>query len=198
MENVQARESNAYITLSDVETDVSEVLESLIDNSLSIYGAAQVVLAADTANVVATVQLMAVKLGEPAYVYISFAINLLVVFIVIVEAIHTRFWNGLPLFNFMNIKSAILGASAGGTALSDEADARTNGATDRGAGVVRVVVGRRQGLATITVRHGDVLERGKDDERGLYRNVDDHIEFEMRDAPKASGADVSQAATPRL
>ena len=123
-----------YITPSVITTGVSEALESLIDNSLAIYGAVQVVLAADIANVPARALLMAVKIGEPAYVYASFAINLLVVLVVIAEAIRTRFWNGLPLFNSLDVKSAILGASAGGTALSDAADARTDGAADRGAG----------------------------------------------------------------
>lgn len=198
VENVQARENNAYITLSDVETGVSEALESLIDNSLSIYGAAQVVLAADTANVTAMAQLRAVKFGEPAYVYVSFAINLLVVLIVIVDAIRTRFWNGLALFNFMDIKSAVLAASAGGTALSDAVEARTDSAADRGAGAVRVFVGRRKGLAEITLGRGEVLERGREDERGSYRKVEDHFEFEMRDAPKALGADVPRGAAPRL
>ncbi|CAD6583814.1 MAG: hypothetical protein ASARMPRED_001511 [Alectoria sarmentosa] len=198
VENVQTRENHTYITPSDVETGVSEALESLIDNSLSIYGAAQVILATDTASVTATVQLMAVKLGEPAYVYISFAINLLVVLIVIVEAIRTRFWNGLPLFNSMDIKSAILGASAGGTALSDAADARTDNAADRGAGAVRVVVGREKGSATISVGQGVLVKRGKEFDRGVYRKVDDQAEIEMRDVPKTSDLDVPRAATPRL
>lgn len=198
VENVQTRENHTYITPSDVETGVSEALESLIDNSLSIYGAAQVVLATDTASVTATVQLMAVKLGDPAYVYISFAINLLVVLIVIVEAIRTRFWNGLPLFNSMDIKSAILGASAGGTALSNAADARTDNAADRGAGAVRVVVGQEKGLATISVGRGDVVKRGKEVDRGVYRKVDDQAEIEMRDVPKVSSLDLPRAATPRL
>ncbi|CAF9918499.1 hypothetical protein IMSHALPRED_004322 [Imshaugia aleurites] len=182
VENVQARSNHTSITLSDVQTGVSEALESLIDNALSIYGAAQVVLAADTANATASVQLMAVKLGEPAYVYVSFAINLLVVLIVLVEAIRTRFWVGLPLFNPLDIKSAILAASAGGTALADAAGGRTDGAADRGAGAVRVVVGWRERLATITVGCGEGFERGKGDTRGVYRHVDDGSESEIKDA----------------
>ena len=98
----------------------------------------------------------------------------------------------------MDIKSAVLGASAGGTALSDAANARTDNAADRGAGAVRVVVGREKGLATISVGQGDVVKRGKEVDRGVYRKVDDQAEIEMRDVPKASGSDVPRAATPRL
>lgn len=83
--------------------------------------------------------------------------NLLVVLIVVVEAIPTRFSNGLPHFSPMNIKSALLGASAGGTALSDAVGARPDGEANRGPGVIRVVVGGRKRLATITVGTGKVL-----------------------------------------
>ena len=188
VENVQARRNNTYVTLSDVEIGVSEALVSLIDNSLSIYGAAQIILAADTANVTATVYLKVIKLGEPAYVYVSFAINFLIGLVVIAEAFRTRFWNGLPLFNSLDLKSVILGASAGGTAMSDAVDVRTDSAADRKAGAIRVVVGRRKELAAITLGHGEVRERGNEDDQG---------EDEAKDAPIVPGVAAPEAATPR-
>lgn len=80
--NIQARENHPYITAMDVTNGVAKALELFIDNSLSIYGAAQMMLAGDTANAMAKVQLIAVKLGEPVYVYIIFGIGLAIMILV--------------------------------------------------------------------------------------------------------------------
>lgn len=195
IENIQARKNHTHITATDVSTGVARALESFIDNSLSIYGATQVMIAGDRANVTAKVQLMAVKLGEPVYVYISFGISLAVVILVVSMAMRTRFWRDLPMFDCMEIKSAILGASAGGSALSDVAHSWNDDPTDRGAGAVGVVVANRTDGHTVIVAGQTVASRverraaGAERRRGEgYQKLNDPAEVKLRSGQIGFGA----------
>ena len=105
-------DDNNYVlgSSSEILTGVTEALEILLDNFLDGISAAQIILANDTQLVNATAQINVVKLGEPIYTYVTISINFLLLGLFVVEVLLTKFWQKLPLFDALDLKSAVLGA----------------------------------------------------------------------------------------
>ncbi|KAJ9130910.1 hypothetical protein NKR23_g11961 [Pleurostoma richardsiae] len=112
IDNVRAREGHANATMSDTLTGVSEALESLIDHSFGSIGAAQLMLVDDAQTVKANATINTVKLSEPKYTYSIFGISMAILILLIFEAVRSRFWSALGIFNSLDLKSAILGVVA--------------------------------------------------------------------------------------
>jgi hypothetical protein len=119
---LQARNGHTNLTQSDIPVytqpdilqDVTEGLELLLDSFFGSIGASQLMLFNESTPVNATMQFSVVRLGAPEYVYSSFAINLVNIVYFAFEIINTRFWKDLPLFNGLDIKSAIICFAASG------------------------------------------------------------------------------------
>ena len=73
-----------------------------------------------TRNADVTVQFSAFRLGDENYIYLTLIINIFIFIIALEEASRTRNWHGLSLFNYQDVKSIVVAASAGGTAIANE------------------------------------------------------------------------------
>jgi len=96
---------------------------AMIDDMLTAYGAAQYVIAGDTRSVAAQLQVHAIKMGQSDYFYAVFAVNILVLALVGVQAVLTRVWDDLPDFDCLDPASIVLASSRGGNAISTSVDA---------------------------------------------------------------------------
>jgi hypothetical protein len=111
---------NATLT-ADILRGVEDSLASMLDNSLLAFSSAQLMIANDTFSAPTSVSISAIRSGEPKYVYIIAGIHFTITLLCLVELIRTRVWRGLSKFDYTDIKSVIVGASIGGTAIAERA-----------------------------------------------------------------------------
>ena len=109
---VSDRENHTTATQNDSLTGLAESLERLIDDYFGAIGASQLLIYNQSSTVDSMVQIQVVQLGLPVYTYVTWALNLVILVLFGYEARRTNFWKNLPLFNCLDIKSAILGAMA--------------------------------------------------------------------------------------
>ena len=112
IEAVSERANHTNVTLDDSLTGLAESLETLIDDYFGAIGASQLLIYGQSRTVNSTVQIQVVQLGLPVYAYVTWALNLVILVLFGYEARRTNFWKRLPLFNCLDTKSAILGATA--------------------------------------------------------------------------------------
>ena len=125
---------------------VAESFTAIIDDVLVAYGASQISNARNTTSSAARGVVEAVQVGQRFYRYLVFALNSLMILIVVSEAIHTRFWLHLTKFDYLDIKSVVIASSAGGGKLAkavlnkhyDEGTNWTADPSDPIAGAMRV------------------------------------------------------------
>lgn len=138
---VQARNGHVNATESDILGGVTEGLELLLDFYFGTRGASQLMQFNESTPVSATIEFSTVQLGEPAYVYASFGINLAVFLLFAVQAWRTGFWRDLPLLNCLDVKSALVGLAASGPNPQSSVRNWTGDAGDRESGRLTVQLG---------------------------------------------------------
>jgi hypothetical protein len=86
------------------------MIAALVDDLLVAEASRQMII--DNSSVAAPVykQFDAIRLGSPPFIYISLAINITLVFIVLAESFRTKAWHHLPAFNITNLQSVIAAA----------------------------------------------------------------------------------------
>ncbi|MCJ1378611.1 hypothetical protein MMC17_001710 [Xylographa soralifera] len=119
--NVANVEAFQGVSNSSKLLGVADAITSLLDNILASYASAQLMVAQEEVPINVDSQVTAIVLGTSAYVFPIFTLNLLICLIYLIELSRTRGWRHLSNFNFMNIKSVIIGTSTGGTAIATKA-----------------------------------------------------------------------------
>lgn len=99
---------------------VSDAVDSFIDNILLSYASADLMIAKDFVPSNVTSEEAAIVFGKPVYIYLIFTTNLVIFLVYIAEALRTRGWRDLTTFNYMDVKTVIVGASMGGTGIADK------------------------------------------------------------------------------
>ncbi|KAK4692660.1 hypothetical protein P7C71_g4587, partial [Lecanoromycetidae sp. Uapishka_2] len=99
---------------------VADAMNSLIDDILVSYGSAQLMITKDSIMSEVAAREVAIVIGSPAYTISIFVLNLLICLIYLFEVIRTRAWRHLTRFNFMDVKTVIIGTSIGGTAIAEK------------------------------------------------------------------------------
>ena len=116
VERMQRQRPDLNVTEA-VTSAVADSFTAIIDDILVAYGASQIVNAQDTTSTVAHGVMEAIELGHPFYRRSVLILNFLVILIVLFETARTRCWKYLTKFNILDIKSAIVAASAGGSGI---------------------------------------------------------------------------------
>ena len=137
---------------------IAETLQVIIDDTLLSTASAQLMIARDYTATPVSMYVTRLVVGSAPYIYGVLALNVIMVLIFTVEAIRTKAWQGLPKFNYTDVKSLVIGSSMGGTAVGEKvvtrhtmAQTHWSGDTrDKIAGDVSVVLGRRKGLALVS------------------------------------------------
>lgn len=159
-------------------------ITSMADEMLGAYAAAQLMVGRQFGPQSATVYRYGLQFGQPVYIYSIFALNLLIILAVLIEAVRTHAWNDLSRFNYLDPRDLVVAASRGGTGLAAAADKLASGEDapiekahkrlwllsepDEGSGRLVVRLGAdEQGHASLTA----VSPRGDDGERVLRTPV---------------------------
>lgn len=133
VERMQKQRPNSNRTEA-VTLAVADSFTAIIDDILVAYGASQIVNAQDTTSTIAHGLMEATQLGHPFYRSSVLMLNFLVILIVLFETARTRCWKYLTRFNVLDIKSAIVAASAGGSGIVKAVWARHRSKGTRWAG----------------------------------------------------------------
>lgn len=141
VERMQKQRPNLNETEA-VTSAVAESFTAIIDDILVAYAASQIVIAQDTTSTAAHGLMEAIQLGHPFYRKSVLMLNFLIILIVLFETARTRCWKYLTKFNILDIKSAIVAASAGGNGIVKAVWARHRSQGTQWAGDPRDVVVR--------------------------------------------------------
>ena len=114
IERMQKQRPDLNVTEA-ITSAVADSFTAIIDDMLD--GASQIVNAQDTCSTAAHGLMEAIQLGHPSYGRSVLMLNFLVLLIVLFETARTRCWKYLTKFNIVDIKSAIVAASAGGSGI---------------------------------------------------------------------------------
>jgi hypothetical protein len=97
-------------------------MTAMADDMLVAYASAQLMVGRMFTQQPATVYVYALQFGQPGYIYAIFALNLLVIFAVVFEAVRTVGWSKLGRFNYLDPRDLIIAASRGGADIAAAAD----------------------------------------------------------------------------
>ena len=96
-------------------------LTAMTDDLLVAYSSAQLMIMNDTSPVQTFVRYEAFRYGTAIYIYLTFAINIVIVLLLLEEAMRTRGWRNLLYFDYMDPRSLIISSSMGGCAIAHAA-----------------------------------------------------------------------------
>ena len=144
---------------------VTDSLSSILDSTLGAYSSAQLMIINETTFTNVEVQSVAVVFGSSSYIYSILIIMLVIAMIYLFEALRTRGWRHLAKFNFTDVKSVVVGASSGGSAIANRAQSmhREHGSawyateSDSIVGQLRIRLSRssKEGIAIIIAEDGE-------------------------------------------
>ncbi|KAK5726162.1 hypothetical protein LTR17_012977 [Elasticomyces elasticus] len=123
MWNAMSDVGHVMITERDLMSSVEDALAAVLDDILTAYGAAQVVLAHDTVETDVTAVGMMVMVGVARYVHLVAGFSVVVVVVQVAGSLWTNFWAGLSGFDIFDGMSVMVAASAGGTSLAERIQA---------------------------------------------------------------------------
>ena len=144
---------------------ISDAVDSFIDNILLSYALAELMITEDFVPINVTSEEAAIVFGTPVYIYLIFITNLIIFLVYMAEALRTRGWRDLTTFNYVDVKTVIVGTSMGGTGIADKVNTlhEQNGSTwraerrDRIAGQIHAQLERSsQGVAAVVVSNVNV------------------------------------------
>ncbi|KAJ4213994.1 hypothetical protein NW759_010520 [Fusarium solani] len=114
-------EMNGTTSVSDNDINlrgIENAIISMVDDMLAAYASAQLIVGNFKDNVKGTVRVTAVAIGEKRFAIAAFALNMVVAFIFLLEALRTRGWKDLPEFDPSDIRHVMIAASEGGGSLA--------------------------------------------------------------------------------
>ena len=144
---------------------VTDAVDSFIDNILLSYASAELMITKDFVPSSVTSEEAAIIFGKPVYIYLIFTTNLIIFLVYFAEVLRTRGWRDLTTFNYMDVKTVIVGASMGGTGIADKVNTlhEQKGSTwraeakDQIAGQVHAQLDKSsQGVAAVVVSNVDI------------------------------------------
>lgn len=103
---------------SIVARAVSDSMESIVDDTLLAYSSAQLMIAGQVeigarTTVPVTAQINAIRVGDRTYVTCVLALTTIILAAALIEALRTRGWQHLPLFDYKDLQHVIDGRETG-------------------------------------------------------------------------------------
>ena len=86
------------------------MIAALVDDLLVAEASRQMIIGKSSVAAPVYKRFDAIRLGLPRFIYISLAINITLVLIVLAESLRTQAWHHLPAFNITNLQSVIAAA----------------------------------------------------------------------------------------
>ena len=99
---------------------VEDSFASALDDVLVALGSAQLVFSNSTAPATVTGDFQAARIGGNLYIFATAGLNFGLILLGLIEAVRTRLWRKLPVFNYTDVKSVVVASSAGLGGVSQE------------------------------------------------------------------------------
>ncbi|KAJ5855485.1 uncharacterized protein N7529_009429 [Penicillium soppii] len=109
---------------------VENALTSLLDDMLVAYASAQSIVAGFKKPAPTLVYVAALRVGSRGYIISSASIIVIIIVLVIAEAIRMRGWRELPIFDYLDDRMLVVGASDGGRGIAEYAERNGNANLD--------------------------------------------------------------------
>ena len=103
---------------SATRAGLTNSVTAIVDDLLTAYSSAQLMIMNDTRLMPATVEIHAFRYGSGIYIYLTFAINSAILLLLAEEALRTRGWKNLLYFDYTDSRSLIVAVSMGGCAIA--------------------------------------------------------------------------------
>jgi hypothetical protein len=97
---------------------ISDSFTTILDSILVSFGSAQLALAYSNTTTTVASTLPALQIGQDRYIFATAGINAILLLSIIIEAARTKLWHKLPLFNYTNIETMLVAASARGKSIA--------------------------------------------------------------------------------
>jgi hypothetical protein len=110
--------SDSQIVLKGVEN----AIVSYIDDILVAYASAQLQVSGFTISAPTVVHVEALRVGSRDYIIASASITVMIILLVVAEAIRMRGWKALPVFDYLDTRMLVVGASRGGHEIAEYAE----------------------------------------------------------------------------
>ena len=165
IESVRSQKNTSTNDTEDTMAGISESLTFIIDDALLAYGSAQLMIAQDSTIVTAMVDFRALRVGDRKYINAIGIFNLCIVLLFLMATLLTNGWKGLLRFNYVDVKTVVVGTSMGGNAIGIAArevhqskeSVWTGDGADRIVGQIPVIVSYRDELALLpSTAHSDI------------------------------------------
>ena len=92
--------------------------EAILDDILDIFGSGQMLINDNARNTTIQGTFKSYRIGTPFVHYLTLLLNLIIVMVIAVAVIRTKFWHHLPRYNIQDFKSIVTAASFGGKDIS--------------------------------------------------------------------------------
>ncbi|PVH98201.1 hypothetical protein DM02DRAFT_682685 [Periconia macrospinosa] len=132
---------------------IEDFIADVMDNSLLSFSQSRYFGRKEQRIVEADVVRNVVVYGEKRFIYATIVLHFVVLSICVIEAVRTRFWNGLRNLDLLDMASVAVAASLGGTKLA---------AHVQNLGMGEVLMSRKRGAATDITGAVTVRLRGMD------------------------------------
>jgi hypothetical protein len=117
-----ALQPSEQAALSLNETTLRAVGASLtasIDAAFAALSSSQLLIANSTTSASVNMTEQVLVFGKAWAIYTISAVSMFILLAAVEEAVRTRFWDELPMFNFVDVKSCVLGAALGASSIND-------------------------------------------------------------------------------
>lgn len=112
--------STTTVSESTVLSSLQDSFTAVLDDILGAYGAAQISIAQDTTDVPAHTVGPMTRIGEEVYIISVLSLSVVILLFHVEEAVRTKLWSGLLLFDVFDMKSVIVASSAGGHGIAEQ------------------------------------------------------------------------------
>jgi hypothetical protein len=117
--NARQTPSNMVNASEVVLQAMAASLTAVTDEAFSAFASAQLIVANNATSRPINLTAQVLAFGQAGAIEAVLAVSVFILLIAIEEAIRTQFWNELPIFNFMDIKSCILASALGGRSIRE-------------------------------------------------------------------------------
>jgi hypothetical protein len=115
----QANSSTPPTEAASSLAGVTNAISAMLDDILVGYASAQLMVGNHSTVAEVVVTTTALQVGQRAYIYTMFALNLVLIIVTFEEAIRTMFWKELRKWNYMDIDAVIASSWKGGRNLTN-------------------------------------------------------------------------------
>ena len=160
LETIAGDGTDTNLNQSSINAVVEAAFEAVVDDVLVAFGVAELILANSSTSTPITGTYTAVRIGQDTFIYASLGVNIILIILVVIEALRTGLWRKLPVFDYTNVASVAIAASAGHSSIADEVRRRRENMRAMGFSKIKPSVLLREVMVRLQSLDGQGREEG--------------------------------------